>query len=119
MAHIGTRLCTWFSGKLVGTDAFGNNYYVSRKVAENGKLRRWAVYKGIVEASKVPPLWHSWLHYTSDILPPKESKNYAWQKTPAPNLTGTALAYRPSGHLSRGGKRQKATGDYEAWNPNN
>ena len=33
------------------------------------------------------------------------------------NLTGTGLAYRPPGHLKSGGRREKATGDYEAWKP--
>jgi NADH:ubiquinone oxidoreductase subunit len=32
-------------------------------------------------------------------------------------MTGTPLAYRPSGALEKGGKRAAATGDYEAWTP--
>ena len=32
-------------------------------------------------------------------------------------MTGTALAYRPSGAMEKGGKRAPATGDYEAWTP--
>jgi len=35
-----------------------------------------------------------------------------------PNLTGTAEAYRPPGHVLAGGQRDKATGDYEPWKPN-
>ena len=34
-----------------------------------------------------------------------------------PNLTGTKAAYRPPGHILKGGQRDKATGDYEAWTP--
>jgi len=34
-----------------------------------------------------------------------------------PNLTGTAQAYRPPGALEAGGNRPAATGDYEAWSP--
>jgi NADH:ubiquinone oxidoreductase subunit len=41
-----------------------------------------------------------------------------WEKPHIPNLTGTIAAYRPSGAISRGGERQRATGDYEAWTPN-
>ena len=41
----------------------------------------------------------------------------AWQKPHVPNLTGTADSYRPAGHDYQGGKRAKATGDYEAWTP--
>jgi hypothetical protein len=38
-------------------------------------------------------------------------------KPAAPNLTGTAQAYRPTGALERGGHRQAASGDYQAWTP--
>jgi NADH:ubiquinone oxidoreductase subunit len=41
----------------------------------------------------------------------------AWQKPAVPNMTGTALAYRPAGALEKGGHRAAATGDYEAWTP--
>lgn len=40
-----------------------------------------------------------------------------WQKPALPNLTGTALAYRPTGAMEKGGQRAAATGDYEAWVP--
>lgn len=116
MASIGTRIHTWFAGKLVGADSFGNRYYQAKTASEDGKFRRWVLYKGIVEASKVPPLWHSWLHYNTDTVP-LQIETYDWQKTPQPNLTGTTLAYRPEGHITKGGKRQKATGDYQAWSP--
>ena len=32
-------------------------------------------------------------------------------------LTGTDQAYRPPGHTLKGGRRAKATGDYEPWTP--
>ena len=38
-------------------------------------------------------------------------------KEPMPNLTGTPYAYRPSGALERGGRRARASGDYQAWTP--
>jgi NADH:ubiquinone oxidoreductase subunit len=38
-------------------------------------------------------------------------------REPSPNMTGTPMAYRPSGALERGGVRQAASGDYEAWTP--
>jgi len=41
----------------------------------------------------------------------------AWEKDTIPNLTGTIHAYRPKGAIARGGERQRATGDYEAWTP--
>src|SRR3979490_2098821 len=55
----GTRMTTLFSGLAVGEDAFGNRYYQTK-----GGVRRWVIYSGTVEASRVPPDWHGWLHHT-------------------------------------------------------
>lgn len=125
MATIGTRLYTWLFGEYVGDDSFGNKYYRSkaeegRHVGLSKKERRWVIYNGLAEPSKVPPYWHSWLHYITDELPTEEDKQaeYEWEKPHQPNFTGTMLAYRPPGHILSGGKREKATGDYEAWDPN-
>jgi len=109
----GTLLTTWFSGVLVGKDAYGNRYYRSRKGD-----RRWVIYAGTVEASRVPPEWHGWLHHTF-ALPPTEDppKLRPWEAEHLPNLTGTAEAYHPEGSLWKDGKRPPATGDYEAWRP--
>jgi len=87
----------------VGSDAFGNRYYESRRQRANGRPRRYVVYKGEVEASKVPSDWHGWLHYT-EMAPPPETgyKKQSWQKQHLPNLTGTAHAYRPKGHALKG-----------------
>jgi NADH:ubiquinone oxidoreductase subunit len=109
----GTFLTTWFSGVKVGGDGFGNRYYQSR----DGK-RRWVIYAGTVEASRVPPEWHGWLHHTFDKPPTEEPlKVQAWEAPHVPNLTGTKDAYHPEGSLWAGGKRPPATGDYEAWRP--
>ena len=40
-----------------------------------------------------------------------------WQKEHLPNQTGTKAAYRPQGSVLAGGRRAKATGDYEPWTP--
>ncbi|MCR9072152.1 MAG: NADH:ubiquinone oxidoreductase subunit NDUFA12 [Alphaproteobacteria bacterium] len=116
---VGTRLFTWMNGKLVGEDAYGNKYYVHKKgVLRDGHEMRWCMYKGLVEASKVPPEWHHWLHHGTDQVPDgKDPRQFAWQKEHQPNLTGTPYAYRPPGHVLEGGKRDKATGDYEPWTP--
>lgn len=108
---LGTTLYTWRKGRLVGTDAFGNRYYQSK----DGK-RRWAIYAGEQEASKVPPDWHGWLHYTWD-KPPTEAPlpHKPWEKPHQPNLTGTPMAYAPPGSLRRG--VVDAPRDYEAWQP--
>lgn len=110
-ATLGTRLFTLFSGRHVGTDEFGNRYFETRR----GK-KRWVMYNGIPEASKVPPSWHGWLHYTLDA-PLDSTPKYRWQKKHQPNLTGTTGRYLPAGHISKGGQRAAATADYEPWTP--
>jgi NADH:ubiquinone oxidoreductase subunit len=70
------------------------------------------------DASRVPQMHHAWLHYTIQDFPdPAKIKRRPWEKDHLPNLTGTPLAYRPPGHTLRGGHRDRATGDYEAWTP--
>ncbi len=109
----GTLLTTWFSGTAVGRDKFGNRYYQSK----DGK-RRWVLYAGTVEASRVPPEWHGWMHHTFANPPTVEPlKAKSWELEHEPNLTGTPGAYRPEGSLWNEGKRPPATGDYEAWRP--
>lgn len=125
MANIGTKLFTAIFGKYVGQDPFGNKYYCSSKklgkyVGRYNKERRWVIYKGKAEASKIPPYWHGWIHYNTDEIPTEKDmkKKYKWQKQPLPNLTGTNYAYLPNGHKEKEGIRDKAMGDYIPWNPN-
>jgi len=114
---IGTRLFTYFRGRAVGSDAAGNRYF-EEKIHRAGqqRQRRWVLFAGAEDASAVPPEWHAWLHYTT-VAPIPESARRPWQKPHEPNLTGTALGYRPPGHDYQGGQRAAATGDYEAWSP--
>ena len=81
MATIGTRLFTWFKGEFVGADVFGNRYFREKGVAEGRWRRRWVLYKGRPEASKVPPDWHAWLHRTIET-PPSEAPlpAHAWER---------------------------------------
>lgn len=115
---IGTRLYTLFCGQHVGTDEFGNRYYQERSEPRGRRRRRWVMYKGIAEASKIPPLWHGWVHYTFDQLPTEMPRvHYQWEKEHLPNLTGTKAAYVPPGHVLRGADRSPTTSDYVAWQP--
>ena len=118
---IGTRLYTWLRGEHVGSDAAGNRYYRDRTGASRAdglREKRWVVYNGEAEASRVPPEWHGWLHHVVAAPPPPGGPaTKPWQKPHVPNLTGTAEAYRPPGHDFRGGRRAAATGDYEPWTP--
>lgn len=117
-AHI--NFFTWAKrGERVGQDSTGNIYYRARPRKGYKRERRWVIYEGAPEASNVPPEWHGWLHYQSDTVPDTETASFRreWQKPHKPNMTGTNKAYRPPGHILEGGKRDKATGDYEAWRP--
>ncbi len=117
-ATIGTRIHTLLFGKYVGQDEFGNRYFRHRSAKQGQHLKRWVIYKGIPEPSKVPALWHAWLHYTTDKLPDEMGiKRYDWQKEHMPNLTGTAGAYVPPGHIKRGASRDASSSDYQAWSP--
>lgn len=109
---IGTRLYTWLRGELVGRDQFGNRYFRQR----SGR-RRWVLYAGEPEASKVPPEWHAWLHRTVEEVPALRPP-LPWAREHVANMTGTDAAYRPPGALEEGGRREAATGDYEPWRPN-
>lgn len=116
-ATIGTSWFTARAGRKVGEDGLGNVYYEAKK-AVDGRRRRWVIYNGANDASRVPPEWHGWLHSTLDALPEQALPPVrAWQRPPEPNWTGTPQAYRPAGALEAGGRRAAATGDYEAWSP--
>jgi NADH:ubiquinone oxidoreductase subunit len=113
----GTRLFTLLHGEAVGSDEFGNRYYLDRRTKGAKRERRWVLYKGKPEASRVPPDWQAWLHGNAATPPTGQRARNAWEKPYIPNLTGTAQAYLPPGHALRGGHRAKATGDYEPWTP--
>ena len=99
----GTRLKTIFFGKLVGTDELGNKYYESK----NGK--RWVIYSGEIDASKIPVEWFSWIHFTSNKIENEHNpKKYEWQKPHKPNLTGTDSAYYPNKNKDANEKKYKS-----------
>ena len=96
----------------VGVDQFGNIYYTSKAKNYLGHAKRFVSYKGMDESSKVPPMWHAWLHYLSDHIPSEsDNKNYIWQKEHQPNLSGTKYAYNPA--LSK----HVTIKTYSGWNP--
>jgi NADH:ubiquinone oxidoreductase subunit len=119
---LGTRLYTWLKGQEVGRDRFGNRYYREKgggtvHADSMRKERRWVIYDGEVEASRVPAEWHAWLHHTVTEPPSGEPAKRSWEREHQPNRTGTGEAYRPPGHTLSGGRRARGTGDYEPWKP--
>lgn len=126
-----TRIFTWWNGAtlgalfdigrrgvFVGEDEQGNRYYEERRPSIEGRKRRYVIYNGLAEASRVTPDWHGWMHHTiSDPPTVSPLKRQKWEKPHEANMTGTVRAYRPKGSLARGGVRQASTADYEAWSP--
>ena len=104
--------------RFVGEDDYGNRYFEDRKASRGALHRRYVIYRGLAEPSKVPAEWHGWLHHTLSE-PPTEAPlaRKAWENDHKPNMTGTIFATRPKGSLSGGGDRQKSDADYEAWTP--
>ena len=109
-ATLNTLLWSSRHGTKVGEDEAGNTYYSSKEG------RRWVIYNGEPEASRVSPDWHGWLHHTWDE-PPTERPiaRKSWEKPHLPNLTGTPAAYAPAGSIRRLQPAPKE--DYEAWTP--
>ncbi len=127
------RLFAWWDGatlgalwtifrraRFVGEDEYGHKYYEERGVSLERRKRRYVVYRGYADASRVPPDWHGWLHHTFE-QPPTEAPlpRKSWEQPHQPNLTGTVHAYHPKGSLARPGDRAAADGDYDAWSPPN
>lgn len=107
----GTQLWTSRHGEKVGEDEQGNVFYRNKD-----DTRRWVIYNGENEASRVAPAWHGWLHHTWDE-PPTEAnlKQKPWEKPHQKNLTGTMAAYAPAGSIRRAAPADRS--DYEAWSP--
>ena len=93
----------------------GNIYYQDKKDA----ARRWVIYAGDNDGSRVPPDWHA--------VAARDDRRTARQRrcrrcassrqAPTPNLTGTMAAFRPDGALGWGRSGPPSTGDYEPWMP--
>tara|TARA_B100000686_G_C16711323_1_gene929307 strand:+ start:94 stop:459 length:366 start_codon:yes stop_codon:yes gene_type:complete len=104
---VGTFIYTTFSGQFSGQDQFGNKYY------SNKKGKRWVIYKNNIESTKIPPEWHSWIHFLTNDIPSNETRKFSWQKQHQENLTGTEKAHKPIGSLSIDSK--KNIKKYETW----
>ena len=108
---LNTQIHTWLKGVRVGDDEEGNIFYETR----DGK-RRWVIFNGEAEASRISPDWHGWLHHTYKEAPTeKPLVHKTWEKPHQENLTGSALAYAPAGSLRATKPADRS--DYEAWQP--
>lgn len=100
----------FFKARQIGTDQYGNVYF--EQPMKKRYSKRWVMFKGIAEGSRVPPEWHGWLHHMMD-KPPFETYDapYDWQQPHKPNLTGTPFAYRPTPINNNVGR------PYDPWQP--
>lgn len=90
----------------IGKDPYGNTYYESRNIFTGvpKKLKRWVIYKGMAEGSKVPPEWHGWLHFYG------EAPRTGQKKGPyVPNMTGAILNKPP--------QKSEKSPHYIPWKP--
>ncbi len=93
-------------GKKVASDKFGNKYYIVFLDILFIKIeKRYVLYNGIKDPSKIPPEHSSWLMSNVDDISTLQTR--AWVKEHMPNLSGTKLAYYPKdGNLNS--KKNKA-----------
>lgn len=103
----GLLLYTKLFGQHIGADGFNNAYY---KTKNSAKEKRWVIYNGIYDSSKIPAEWHSWLHFTQTSAPKKNEKN--WE----PNTTGTKFAQKQITSIEK--IPQTALNCYSSWFPN-
>ena len=104
----GTFVYTLIFGKFVGEDQFGNKYYSDSK-----EKKRWVIYKKRVESTKIPPNWHSWIHFQTKNKPNLKRLLFSWQKQHEENLTGTKRAHKPDGSMLNNEKKDMKK--YETW----
>ena len=120
---LGTRLTIFLRGRLVGSDAAGNRYYlVVNRAAEAASSPPLVAYAGEKDDSEVPAEWHAWLHYTTDTPLPetgrqaRRSRIFRTPRAPRPAIarrdTTTAAVIAPQrmaimslGHLAANGGR--------------
>jgi NADH:ubiquinone oxidoreductase subunit len=108
---LNTQIFTWRKGVKVGEDDSGNVFYKTRDDA-----KRWVIFNGEIEASRISPDWHGWLHRTWNEPPTeKPLARKPWEKPHQENLTGTDMAYAPAGSIRKAHPAERR--DYEAWSP--
>ena len=115
---LGTSIYTWLCGHLVGEDTNNNKYYCNSKNSSDLKAKRWVIFNGEIEATKIPPHWHAWLHKSIDQPPLNYTHKYSWQKNLEQNKTGTEDAYFPDSYpLSKSYNEDAINNEYESWSP--
>lgn len=105
--RLNSILFTKIFGTCAGKDLYGNQFYFYKK---SGREKRWVIYKGICDPSKIAAEWHSWLHFINNDTPK------APKKTWSPNTTGTKFLHNSISSIEN--IPQTTLKYYEGWNPN-
>ena len=113
-----TYLKLFFTANYIGEDSYKNKYYESKKRKDYlGRKKRFCIFNGIVEASKIPSNWHAWIHHNSNVA--IEHQKYFWMKSHIPNLTGTLHSFQPNHHTQfnvYGNNSINKNKNYTPWN---
>mgnify|MGYP001223751063 CR=1 FL=1 len=113
--NLGTIIYSFFYGKKVGIDNFGNKYFVSKK---NPK-KKWVLYKQKKDPTIIPVNWQIWLtayHENLEVPSDEKTEKHIWEKERKQNLTGTINSYYPTEKIS--GKKNNINKKYSTWEPN-
>jgi NADH:ubiquinone oxidoreductase subunit len=105
--YLGTLFYTKLFGHHIGTDMFDNKYY---NTFSSGQEKRWVIYHGVPDPSKISAEWHGWLHFIQDV--PLSYSKTKW----IPNTTGTKFARNSITSIEN--FSQNALQCYESWSPN-
>ncbi|PCJ29854.1 MAG: hypothetical protein COA94_00410 [Rickettsiales bacterium] len=106
------NFCIRFFAKHVGSDRFGNKYYLGQKKNYLGKAKRFVTYNGQPNGAKVPPDWHRWLHYSSDDLPEMQDAIKLQRMDAGGRICDIKYADISSASSS------KSSSTYSSWSPN-
>lgn len=120
--HLWTKLYIKLRCKHVGSDLYGNQYFIEKHFQSKKIAKRFVVFNGEPEASKVGAGWHAWIHHTTNEIPKtleNGKQKFHHKKLLAnhcPNLTGTIFAYNPSLTHNKAAKNNNLL-DYTPWQP--
>ena len=93
------RIYLFFRSTKVGGDQYGNQYFEAKRTDSFGRKKRFCLYSGRPEASKISPEWHLFMHYQVEAKDVKTNyKQHKWQKPFVPDITLTEVKYLPKNH---------------------
>lgn len=99
-----------FFGTKVGSDEFGNKYYIEKFTKKN---KRWVIFGIKNDTSYIPARWYGWINFMHDDVIKK--KKYFWQKPHMPNLSGTKYEIKPPTENDKRLRNQNI--NFAKWNP--